>query len=435
MNSPYIILLGICSARALLYLSLQNYPALIPVLQKEWQMSNAAAGSILSVFHMGFVVSLVGLSILTDWVSTKKVFLYSCIAFAISGLLFALFARSYHTALLFRGLMGLALGGTYTPGLKLISETFSSTLRGRAMGFFIGAGSIGHAGSLAATGWIAAHYGWPAAFFVTSLGSFLGAVVPFIVLRGMEEKKPEPEERKFKKELLTNRPALLMIAGYSAHTWELEGMRAWTPAFLIACYLAVGSPKDHAIQAGSSFSSALYIMGVFSTLIAGYLSDRLGRTTVIISMMAISIACSFSFGWLIGSPMFWVMILGLAYGFSVIAESPVFSSGLTEVVSPHYLGTALGLRSLIGLGVAALVPDPIWIGPGFNQPGARGKSFGLPPQLGMGFQHAGSGGADWALDHVQTSGSAGKCEDGRREKVTRPKAKIRIQKGFAKFKI
>ena len=143
MNAPYFILLGICSARAVLCLSLQNYSALIPVLQREWQMSSAAAGSVLSAFYVGFVASLVVLSILTDWVSTKKVFLYSSMAFAVSCLLFALLARNYHTAFLLRGLMGLTLGGTYTPGLKLISETFTSTLRGRAMGFFIGAGSIG----------------------------------------------------------------------------------------------------------------------------------------------------------------------------------------------------------------------------------------------------------------------------------------------------
>src|SRR5512136_586523 len=102
MSSPYFILLGICSARAALYLAQQNYPALIPILQKEWQMSNAEAGSVLSAFYIGFVISLVGLSILTDWVSTKKVFLYSSIAFAVSCLLFALFARSYHTAFLLR---------------------------------------------------------------------------------------------------------------------------------------------------------------------------------------------------------------------------------------------------------------------------------------------------------------------------------------------
>jgi len=257
------------------------------------------------------------------------------------------------------------------------------------MGFFIGAGSIGHAGSLMATGWIAAQYGWPAAFLVTSLIPFLGVVIPVIILRGMEEKKPTPQVREFKKELLTNRPAMLMIVGYSAHAWELEGMRAWTPAFLMACYLAVGSTNDYAIQAGSSFSSALYIMGVFSTAIAGYLSDRLGRTNVIIAMMTTSIACSFSFGWTIGSPMVWVIILGLGYGFSVIAESPVFSSGLTEVVSPNYLGTALGFRSLIGFGVASLVPTVFGLVLDLTNPEPGEKALGYLPNWGWAYSMLG----------------------------------------------
>jgi len=416
MNSPYFILWGICSARAASYLAQQNYPALIPILQKEWQMSNAEAGSVLSAFYIGFVISLVGLSILTDWVSAKKVFLYSSIAFAVSCLLFAFFARSYPTAFLLRGLMGLSLGGTYTPGLKLISEAFSSNLRGRAMGFFIGAGSIGHAVSLIVTGWVATHYGWVAAFFTTASGPVLGALIPSFVLRGMEEKKPEPEERKFKKELLKNRPALLMIAGYSAHTWELEGQRSWTPAFLIACYLAVGSTKDHAIQAGASFSSALYIMGVFSTLIAGYLSDRWGRTAIIISMMAISIACSFSFGWLIGSPMSWVMILGLVYGFSVIAESPVFSSGLSEVVAPGFLGTALGLRSLIGLGIAALVPTLFGLVLDLTNPGPGENPLPYLPNWGWAFSLLGLGAliGPWAMLKLRTLPESGKMAGGKK---------------------
>ncbi len=348
--------MGLCSSRMCLYLSLQSYAALIPVLQREWQMSNAAAGSIVSVYQIGFLVSLVGLSALTDWVSAKKVYIYSCIVFTASCLLFALFARTYSSALLLRLLMGLAVGGTYTPALKLISETFPSTQRGRSMGFFIGAGSLGHAASLAATGWIASRYDWQNALLLTSIGTIVGALIPVLVLRRMVEKKSEPQVTRFKKEILANRPAMLMITGYTAHTWELEAQRAWTPAFLMACYLALGSSKDHALQSGATVSSIMYIMGVFSTMFAGYLSDRWGRTAVIISMMAVSISCSFSFGWFIGSPMFWVAIIGLFYGFSVIAESPVFSSGLTEVVSPSYLGTALGLRSLIGFGAGAISP-------------------------------------------------------------------------------
>ncbi|MGQ9695271.1 MAG: MFS transporter [Thermodesulfobacteriota bacterium] len=385
----YYYLLGICSARIFLHISLQNYAALIPVLQKEWQISNAAAGSVISAFHTGFLISLVGLSILTDWVSTKKVFLYSCLSFAIASLLFALFAASYASALLLRGLMGLALGGTYTPGLKLISEIFEASWRGRAMGLFIAAGSFGHAGSLALTGWIIAHFNWQMAFLITSLIPFLGVLIPFIILRRMEDRRPQPTAREFKKELFANKPALLLIAGYSAHAWELEGMRAWTPAFLIACYLALGSTKEHALQGGSYFSSLLYIMGVFSTMIAGYLSDRLGRTTIIIFMMLLSIFCSFVLGWLIGSPMGWVMTIGLLYGFAVIAESPVFSSGLTEVVSPNYLGTALGFRSLVGFGIAALVPTVFGLILDLTNPGLIEKRFTYIPVWGWAFSSLG----------------------------------------------
>lgn len=389
--SPHAFLLGICSSRMLLYLSIQNYAALIFVLQREWHMSNAAAGSVISAFQVGFVISLVGLSILTDWVSTKKVFLYSCWAFAICSLLFALFARSYLSAFLFRGLMGLALGGAYTPGLKLISETFPSSMRGRAMGFFIAAGSLAHAGSLAMTGWIAAQFGWQTAFLITSSIPLLGAVIPLFILKAVKDREPEPEERRFKRELLTNRPALLMIAGYSAHTWELEGQRAWTPAFLMACLLALGSTREQAIQGGSAISSIMYIMGVLSTMVAGYLSDCWGRTAVIMLMLSISIFCSFSFGWLIGSSLFWVIAVGLIYGFSVIAESPVLSSGLTEVVSPGYLGTALGLRSLIGFGVGAFVPTIFGLVLDLTNPAPTENPLDYLPNWGWAFSMLGLG--------------------------------------------
>ena len=102
-------------------------------------------------------------------------------------------------------------------------------------------------------------------------------------------------------------------------------------------------------------------------------------------MMAISIACSFSFGWLIGNPMSWVMILGLVYGFSVIAESPVFSSGLSEVVAPGFLGTALGLRSLIGLGIAALVPTIFGLILDLTNPSPGENFLGYLPNWGWAF--------------------------------------------------
>lgn len=415
-KSPFFFLLNLCFTRFLLHLSLQNYPALIPVLQKQWQMSSAAAGSVVSSFHIGYFLSLVGLSFLTDWVSTKKVFIVSCIAYAISSLLFALFAQSYVSAFILRGVMGVALGGTYTPGLKLIAEAFSSSLRGRAMGFFIGSSSLGSAGSLAATGWIAAGFGWRTAFFVTALGPILGALLALWWGRKIETLNPIRTERALRKELVPNPSARLLIVGYSAHCWELDGMRAWIPAFLVACFFAAGWGKDPALEMGSSLSSLIFMVGVLSTGMAGYLSDRFGRTTVILIIMGSSIACSFSIGWMIGGPLFWIGMVALCYGFFVIAESPVFSSALSEVVQPHTLGSALGMRALVGSSVGAVAPTVFGAILDWTNPSPAGTGLGAISHWGWAFSALGLGAliGPWAMIKLRSLPESVKMAGGKK---------------------
>ena len=213
---------------------------------------------------------------------------------------------------------------------------------------------------------------------------------------------------------------MLMIGGYSAHTWELEAQRAWTPAFLIACVLALGATKDTAVQFGATFylgdvhhGGLLHCYRRLPCRTAGA-----GRPSII-AMMSISIACSFTFGWLIGGSMFLVMAVGLCYGFSVIAESPVFSSALTEVVSPDYLGTAYGLRSLIGFGAGAISPTVFGLILDVTNTGQTNADR-IHPELGVGVQHAGFRRPHRALDDVQTPRHAREPEDGGREKITTP---------------
>jgi MFS family permease len=51
-----------------------------------------------------------------------------------------------------------------------------------------------------------------------------------------------------------------------------------------------------------------------------------------------------------------VVLVGLVYGFSALGDSPVYSTGLTEVVEPSRLGGALAVRSLLGFGAGAVAP-------------------------------------------------------------------------------
>jgi len=88
-------LLGICSSRVFTYLVFMTYAAALPVLQREWEMSAAAAGSISSGFQIGYAVSLLIFSELADRKGARRVFLWSNFCSVAASLLFAAFARGY----------------------------------------------------------------------------------------------------------------------------------------------------------------------------------------------------------------------------------------------------------------------------------------------------------------------------------------------------
>lgn len=348
-------LTGLCLSRVLTALIFTSYAAVLPVLQREWQMSAAAAGSVASAFHIGYAVSLVTLNLLADRVGARPVFLWSSLAGAPAAMAFALFADGPLSAGLLYGLTALVIGGNYTPGLILIADRFPPATRGRATGFFLAATSVGYAGSLFITGVVLARWGWRAALVAASLGPVLGALAAaWTVWDTPTVIHPRAAGQGFTSEVLRNPGALLLMAAYTCHSWELLGMWAWTPAFLSAALMREGIELGRAAGGGARVTALFHLTGFVASMTAGYLSDRFGRTTVIIAMLSVSTACSFLFGWLVAAP-FWVLLLvGLVYGFSAVGDSPVLSVGLTEVVAPRVLGSALALRSLLGFGAGAI---------------------------------------------------------------------------------
>src|SRR4030065_166984 len=83
-------LTGICFSRTFTGLVFMTYAAALPILEREWQMSAAAGGSISSGFNIGYAVSLVAFSILADLVGPKRLYLGSMSVGAILSLAFAL---------------------------------------------------------------------------------------------------------------------------------------------------------------------------------------------------------------------------------------------------------------------------------------------------------------------------------------------------------
>jgi MFS family permease len=350
-------LAGICASRVFNGLVFMTYPAALSVLQGEWSMSAAQAGAIASGFQVAYATSLVVFSSMADRISARKVYLWSLFAAGVSALAFALLARDFLSGLILHTLVGVSLGGTYTTGVMILAEQYVPSRRGMAVGFFIASTSCGYAVSLAISGTALPLGGYKLSFLLTCLGPLAGWALAWITLRNtVIPAAARQKGQKFTREVLGNRPAMLLIWGYTFHNFELQGMWAWTPAFMAACLGLAGIAGTKAAGSGAHIAAFFHVMGLFASFSMGALSDRLGRAKVILAMAATSMACSFVFGWSIGWPLAVIVAIGVVYAFSALGDSPILSAALTETVAPAYLGAALGLRSLVGFGAAAVAP-------------------------------------------------------------------------------
>jgi MFS family permease len=350
-------LAGICASRVCNGMAFMTYAATMPVLKDEWGMTGAQAGTVASGFQIGYAVSLVVCSGLADRISPKAVYLWSMFAAGLSALAFALLARDFASAVILNTAVGVSLGGTYTTGLMILSGRYPSRSRGMAVGSFIASTSCGYACSLLISGAAIPVGGYRLAFLLSGLGPALGWAIAAITLHATPVaaagRRPG---RRFTREVLANRPAMLLIGGYTCHNWELLGMWAWTPAFMAACLGMAGAGRVDAAGSGAYVSALFHVVGLLASFSMGALSDRLDRARVMVALAAASMACSFAFGWMADWPIALVIAAGMIYAFTALGDSPILSAALSESVHAAYLGAALGLRSLIGFGAAALAP-------------------------------------------------------------------------------
>lgn len=350
-------LLSICVGRIFAYANFMVYAACLPILREKWVMSATQAGTVASGYMLGYTVSLVAFSWLAERFGPRRVFVLSATASALTAIAFGFFARDYTSGLMLYTLAALTQGGNYTPAVMLMAERYKPENRGGAVGWLIASTSMAYAFSLAVSGSLLAWGGYSLAFIGTGLLPGLGAVILWAALRRVPNTVHEREGTvKITAALWRDANARCLVAGYTSHCWELLGMWAWAPAFLTASLLLSGAASVDAAEMASYLIAAMHIVGAVAASTMGYLSDILGRRTVLLALAAAGGVLSLTLGWLVNWPVPVLMGLILIYGFVAIGDSPVLSTALTETVAPAYLGSALAIRSLLGFGTGAISP-------------------------------------------------------------------------------
>jgi MFS family permease len=353
-------LAGLCACRVCFSLIFVAYAGILTLLQEAWGMTSGQAGLVQSGWHAGYVVSLFAAGLLADRIGARRTFLGMSIATCIASAWFAAFSHDARSALILYTLAGVFAGGSYTPVLALIAQRFPSATRGRAMGWYLAASSFGYAVGLALSGPLVSYGGWRFCLYVAAAGSVAGTIGAFPLMRGLRDEPhlAEPAQPWIArmKEVLRNRPAMLVIGAYTAHGWELLGLWAWLPAFLAVAAAQGTAMSTSLVGLGALLAGLTHLTSVGGSLLGGALSDRRGRTTVMIGMGVASLACSLVFGWLVTAPLWLLVVVAMFYNLTGIGDSSVYSTALSEVVPPRILGTAFAIRSVCGFGVGAVSP-------------------------------------------------------------------------------
>ena len=333
------------------------YTTLLPVLQRDWVLSNSEAGFISGIFFAGYVVATPVLTSLTDRVDARRVYLFACLLSCVGAAGFAFFANELFTALIFQFLIGAGLGGTYMPGLKMLTDQLDGAVQSRGVAFYAATFGIGSSLSIYICGLIGGAFGWQAAFMHGAAGPVLAAfLVGTLMPRGRTRSADHPPQALLDfRPVLRNRETLAYIAGYSAHNYELFGQRSWMVAFLV--FTASLQPLEAPmLVSAATLAAIINMLGPVMSVSGNELALRFGRTRVIFTFMTASGLVACVLGYTAVLPWILVFVLmGVHYGL-MLGDSAALTAGAVASAHPDQRGATMAIYSLVGFSSAFFAP-------------------------------------------------------------------------------
>ena len=351
------IMLGLLSVALVLSMAVWfSATAVVPELAARFHLSPMAASLMTIAVQIGFVVGAVGSSLvnLPDIIPLRVLMSAAAVGAALANAVI-LVAPSVSLVIAARLATGLCLAGVYPQAMKLIATWFASK-RGLALGVLTGALTLGSAlphlvrasgGAGAAT-----------VVSVSSTATLLGGVL----IAAFAKEGPFPFRRAVFDPrqiglVLRNRAVVLASLGYFGHMWELYAMWSWFLAYTRAALAAQGWTAGTTL---SFITFGVIAIGAVGCVLAGVMSDGLGRTATTMAMMTASGLCALLIGCSFAGPLWLFLAIAAVWGITVIGDSAQFSAIVTEVGDSRYVGTALALQ--LGLGFLLTVVT-IWLVP------------------------------------------------------------------------
>lgn len=334
--------------------------AVLPQLREIWNLSPGTSAWLTIAVQIGFVCGALLSSLLNlpDIVAPRHVILGGALGAAGANALMQV-AGGPGVGILLRFATGFFLAGVYPPAFKLMSTWFRGG-RGLALGVLAAAIVVGNGVPHLVNG--LGGLDWRLVIYATSALTLVGGLIAeFAVKQGPYPFPKAIFDPRQAGRVFGNRGVRLSTLGYVGHMWELFALYAWFSAFFADALRAWGAPGG-SIAAYATFG--MFAAGGLGCWLGGMLADRWGKPNTTTLMLIMSGCCSLLIGFLFGASPWLILLVGLVWGFAVVADSAQFSTMVTEYADQAYVGTALTLQLAAGFTITVVT---IWLIPLLQQ--------------------------------------------------------------------
>ncbi|WGD54107.1 MFS transporter [Bradyrhizobium sp. CB1650] len=344
-------------AQFLVQIGAFSLPALLPSYIAQWALSKTQAGWLVGIFFAAYVVAVPALVALTDRVPTRSIYVVGAGLTAISHLGFAFFADGFWSALMLRAVAGVGWAGAYMPGLKAIADVLSGNQQSRAVSAHAAGVGIAGASSFGVAGLIGGLYGPRAAFVFGGVAALIALCIAWAVMpnrSASQSATSDPRTLLDFRPVFRNRPAMAWIAGYTFHTWEMAGLRAWGVTFLTVTAVQAGMPS-WVPEPTALFTIAGFI-GIAVSIFGNEMSQRFGRVRIVTIAMSAAAILALCTGWTVGLSVPLAAFLVTFWLALIFFDSSALTTGTVQAANPRLRGATMGLHSMCGYAGGFLGP-------------------------------------------------------------------------------